>query len=1067
MMNSDGCLQVSVPSPTFVSQHNEDRILVLSEQTKNGILPELRSSASIDKRKPLPTSLQSDFIPEDILFALTQPPPSKNKLGPVTLTRNLNTSNGLSRPPPANVWNHKRKERLKHLVENTPCACGAGKDISFLYDVPQPKPHPTPPDRIDKSAVRKVDDPAASKPLHLPDTLIPDEYHIVKNKGVIGLQYHEDIYSTKPEDHEKHLVVFPSLKPASRFEVMQLKAALNNMLDKIGANDLETGSGPTQMHNLLELIKKEQNIYNVVFHELIRQTTVECVERGELLADLRNRYSDLLNKIPQQIMSLHEEVMAQRALDRRLTEELMRFKGTIAYLTSELTDVKEHDMTVTNEAQKAQEDLRSALAESQKNASLLAEYHELYELQRQRLERQVFMLSEEKEIWSTAAYSLALKLTEEYQLSTAKRLQLSEKGWVKMANHFTILLSDRDTDMLTKIQGFVENWRDMIEDFNITLKHREDSMKESFKKIKIGIENCGKTFQQKFIDLENGVVKKPDEEYVHSLVGIVKKWDDLIIKETEMYGGDNLLNTQDELSRIQREMEGWTDCALKVFRRHRRNDGKTHPDQENMIALNEEVEQLLSQFKHRITGENGVAALTIQFQSSLEIWEARLVSNSHGVLALQESDWGNFYQALEDWAALLKQAIDLVGTTQRDEDRRDDKPHTRVDIHNVVRKTQKWATTASNSIDSEDAKMVDQVSALHADMVKWMVQILLRLAPDKEGNSKEAGEMALLGSASIPQLTEVAKTLFEALENFSNSVTLCCNGIVMENTQRRLENNEDNADHEQKDLKRLKTECDDWIHTAKMLISELTGETIGDLFPVRMATSLSKESEASPQEDAGTMSLPEPIMVRDTKDEGLTPEKTISKVEERETTQSASLDQSEDRKQTALVEPGEAKTGEAKTGEVKTPKLDNIEILGQDANTHRLSIENEKAQALGQVPVKPEVDGAPDTKKAFEALAAVQTLQTQLISAELRAQGAEERAFQAEANIVALEEKIRALEKLIQKQQETPTPEAGPPQTQVTATPTPALTPTTTAGGKDEKSPRKSGKASSKSTKKK
>ena len=27
------------------------------------------------------------------------------------------------------------------------------------------------------------------------------------------------------------------------------------------------------MHNLLELIKKEQNIYNIVFHELIRQVS--------------------------------------------------------------------------------------------------------------------------------------------------------------------------------------------------------------------------------------------------------------------------------------------------------------------------------------------------------------------------------------------------------------------------------------------------------------------------------------------------------------------------------------------------------------------------------------------------------------------------------------------------------------------------------------------------------------------------------------------------------------------------------------------------------------------------
>ena len=48
--------------------------------------------------------------------------------------------------------------------------------------------------------------------------------------------------------------------------------------------------------------------------------------------------------------------------------------------------------------------------ESQKNSGLLAEYHDLYELQRRRLEKQVSMLAEEKEIWSTAAYSLALKV---------------------------------------------------------------------------------------------------------------------------------------------------------------------------------------------------------------------------------------------------------------------------------------------------------------------------------------------------------------------------------------------------------------------------------------------------------------------------------------------------------------------------------------------------------------------------------------------------------------------------------------------------------------------------------
>lgn len=37
------------------------------------------------------------------------------------------------------------------------------------------------------------------------------------------------------------------------------------------------------MHNLLELIKKEQNIYNTVFHEVIRQVRAANVHKTSLL----------------------------------------------------------------------------------------------------------------------------------------------------------------------------------------------------------------------------------------------------------------------------------------------------------------------------------------------------------------------------------------------------------------------------------------------------------------------------------------------------------------------------------------------------------------------------------------------------------------------------------------------------------------------------------------------------------------------------------------------------------------------------------------------------------------
>ena len=70
-----------------------------------------------------------------------------------------------------------------------------------------------------------------------------------------------------------------------------------------------------------------------MFHEVIRQVTVECKERGEILAKLRERYANLLSRVPREIKSLYEEIVAQRALDRKLADELVHFKTMVASLT--------------------------------------------------------------------------------------------------------------------------------------------------------------------------------------------------------------------------------------------------------------------------------------------------------------------------------------------------------------------------------------------------------------------------------------------------------------------------------------------------------------------------------------------------------------------------------------------------------------------------------------------------------------------------------------------------------------------------------------------------------------
>ena len=85
---------------------------------------------------------------------------------------------------------------------------------------------------------------------------------------------------------------------------------------------------------------------------------------------------------------------------------------------------------------------------------------------------------------------------DEHLVTTAKRLHVSEKAWFKLGNHFTVLLSDQDTDVLAKLQTFVDKWRELLDDFNRQLSRREEDMKDQLKFIRISISSWVRDFQR-------------------------------------------------------------------------------------------------------------------------------------------------------------------------------------------------------------------------------------------------------------------------------------------------------------------------------------------------------------------------------------------------------------------------------------------------------------------------------------------------------------------------------------------------------------------------------------------
>lgn len=73
------------------------------------------------------------------------------------------------------------------------------------------------------------------------------------------------------------------------------------------------------------------------FHDLCKaHITLQggFVSAAHVLNSSRQRYQSLLDRIPRRLKALHTETVAQRALDRRLTEEIHRIKSSIQQLST-------------------------------------------------------------------------------------------------------------------------------------------------------------------------------------------------------------------------------------------------------------------------------------------------------------------------------------------------------------------------------------------------------------------------------------------------------------------------------------------------------------------------------------------------------------------------------------------------------------------------------------------------------------------------------------------------------------------------------------------------------------
>ncbi|XP_050951603.1 axonemal dynein light chain domain-containing protein 1 isoform X2 [Labeo rohita] len=920
-------------------------------------LPEVNERTPVkDRGSP---QVQDDLIPDELLATLTSTACPQNRLGPLRLTKTPKDFKVCLIHRPDAVWHHPvRRKKYQYFLNQPTSLTGAGRDVSFLCDARLPLP----------STAERSSSQGDQNDVNSLETLIPEEYHIIKNKGLKGLQCYDDKFTVLLEDDKQKLRVFPSMKPSGRLEVIQLMKVMDKMLEKAGVNqEFQELSELSQIENLLELVRIEQNIYNIVFHELIRQVSVECAERGQLLAKIRERYVALLDRIPRQVKGLHTETLAQKALDRRLTEEIIHFKSSIAKLNMELSAMKEHDENVSKEAGEAKEELAKALEESQRNANIVAEYHELYELQRRRLEGQMSQLYDEKDLWRKATYSLAVKIIKINKLHLVRRLNISEQTWAKTADHFTVFLTAKDSEDVSHIMELTDQWKDKLTIFMENLREAESKQRKTIESVRADVVKWHKFYSDKSRNPNKNLDKSSEEELSQDL----KQWSKMLTQQCERYGGEDLVSGQETLEMLTNLQESWIEVCLQLFRRHPGPDGGPPKGQVAMRELAKTITELQNELGIRISGESGIHATLMLLIENMEFWSRRLMS-LNGLSEEQSlGDWLKLEEALGNLMNLSKEAFRLVDSTQSERDRAKKKPHTKIEMEDVLKAMKEFRFSQENFFNCENMRLHEEVTSVHTKLIRWMVDLLLLMVPVQEPNIPMP-EFDATVDVSVEKLEEDAKNLSGKLDYFSKYITSSCQAIVEEAV--RKSSSQDDTENELYHLAKLQKEGGEWVEACRILLSDVKGSPMEmQLSGKTVPQSLERQPEEPTREDDK-----EPL---------------------KNTTGPYSF-QSAD-------EYGEAKASrDDKNGSV-------MKLVGHDGNITEKNLGEDTVQLTGteELVVSPHTENA---KEAFSELETVRSLQQELLDVETRAISAEVRALKAEEDLQAALDKIQDLERQLQ-----------------------------------------------------
>jgi len=188
----------------------------------------------------------------------------------------------------------------------------------------------------------------AAHAAHVPATVIPDAFQIMiespfpsREPHFYSLSGEDENWSYNSSTRQFEAVLFPSKVPAGRRDVLLLHAWVNDMITR----HKHTQSGKQHQQQRAhgddgieeeEMLKDAQLLFSVAFHEIIRQVSVHCLERGYLMGKIWWSEMELF----QRLIHLHRRSHA--ALEQERSQRIGEREALYARIVVLEREISQH-----------------------------------------------------------------------------------------------------------------------------------------------------------------------------------------------------------------------------------------------------------------------------------------------------------------------------------------------------------------------------------------------------------------------------------------------------------------------------------------------------------------------------------------------------------------------------------------------------------------------------------------------------------------------------------------------------------------------------------------------------